>query len=141
MGFKVICQLKKKPLEGLANVQEVFLNHSFGDRFTIAVLRTSIQIICCYYIRIVRQVTRLLLSNLCENIVKKSIWKFICAFPNQVLNFLYILTEHGKIIADYTKKHRKNFTSAFGDCYCRATIIFCNKLQMTSVVLKSDTHN
>ena len=45
----------------------------------------------------------LLLSNLCKNIVKKSIWKFIYIFPNQVLNFLNILTEHGKIIADNTK--------------------------------------
>ena len=24
MGFKVICQLEKEPLEGLANVQEIF---------------------------------------------------------------------------------------------------------------------
>ena len=47
--------------------------------------------------------TGLLLSNLFKNIVKKSIWKFIDIFPNQVLNFLNIFTEHGKIIADYTK--------------------------------------
>ena len=53
-----------------------------------------------YYI--VRQVTGLLLSNLCKNIVKKSIWNFIDIFPNQVLNFLNIFTEHGKIIADFT---------------------------------------
>ena len=53
--------------------------------------------------RIVRQVTGLFLSNLCKNIVKKLIWKFIDIFPNQVLNFLNIFTEHGKIIADYTK--------------------------------------
>ena len=48
--------------------------------------------------------TRLLLSNLCKNIVKKSIWKFIDihVFPNPVLNFLNVITEHGKIIADYT---------------------------------------
>ena len=48
--------------------------------------------------------TRLLLSNLCKNIVKKSIWKFIDihVFPNQILNFLNVITEHGKIIADYT---------------------------------------
>ena len=52
---------------------------------------------------IVRQVTGLLLSNLCKNIVKKLIWKFIDIFLNQVLNFLNIYTEHGKIIADYTK--------------------------------------
>ena len=52
---------------------------------------------------IVRQVTGLLLSNLCKNIVKKLIWKFIDIFLNQVLNFLNIFTEHGKIIADYTK--------------------------------------
>ena len=43
--------------------------------------------------------TGLLLSKL----VKKSIWKFIDIFPNQVLNFLNIFTEHRKIIADYTK--------------------------------------
>ena len=47
--------------------------------------------------------TGLLLSNLCKNIVKKSIWKSIDIFPNQVLNFLNIFTEHGKIVADYTK--------------------------------------
>ena len=45
----------------------------------------------------------LLLSNLCKNIVKKLIWRFIYIFPNQVLNFLNIFTEHGKIIAEYTK--------------------------------------
>ena len=52
---------------------------------------------------IVRQVTGLLLSNLRNNIVKKLIWKFIDIFLNQVLNFLNIFTEHGNIIADYTK--------------------------------------
>ena len=52
---------------------------------------------------IVRQVTGLLLSNLCKNIVKKSVWKSIDIFPNQVLNFLNIFTEHGKGIADYTQ--------------------------------------
>ena len=52
---------------------------------------------------IVGQVTGLLLSNLCKNIVKKLIWKFIDIFLNQILNFLNIFTEHGKIIADYTK--------------------------------------
>ena len=26
-----------------------------------------------------------------------------------------------KIFADYTKKHRKNFTVALWECYCRAT--------------------
>ena len=51
--------------------------------------------------------TGLLLSNLCKHIVKKSIWKFIHIFPNQVLNFLNIFTEHGKIIADYTKSIEK----------------------------------
>ena len=34
--------------------------------------------------------TGLLLNNICENIDKKSIWKFIDIFPNQVLNFLNI---------------------------------------------------
>ena len=52
---------------------------------------------------IVRQMSGLLLSNLGKNIVKKLIWKFIDTFLNQVLNFLNIVTEHGKIIADYTK--------------------------------------
>ena len=52
---------------------------------------------------IVRQVTGLLLSNLRNNIVKKLIWKFIDIFLNQVLNFSNIFTEHGNIIADYTK--------------------------------------
>ena len=47
--------------------------------------------------------TGLLLSNLRKNMVKKLIWKFVDIFPNQVLNFLNIFTEHGKIIADYTK--------------------------------------
>ena len=52
-----------------------------------------------------RQLTCLLLSNLSKNIVKKSIWKFtdIHVFQNQVLNFLNIFTEHGKIVAGYTK--------------------------------------
>ena len=55
------------------------------------------------FIRVVRQVTDLLLSDLCKNIVKKSIWKFINIFPNEVLNSLNIFTELGKIIAGYTK--------------------------------------
>ena len=39
MGFKVICQLEKEPLKGLANVQEIFLNfmYFFGDTLTIEV--------------------------------------------------------------------------------------------------------
>ena len=56
-----------------------------------------------YFIRIVRQVTGQLLTNLCKNIVQKLTRKFIDIFPNQVLNFTNIVTEHGKIIADYTK--------------------------------------
>ena len=47
--------------------------------------------------------TSLLLSYLCDDIGKKLIWKFIDIFPNKVLKFLNIFTEHGKIIADYTK--------------------------------------
>ena len=39
--------------------------------------------------------TSLLFSNLCKNIVKKSILKFIDIFPNQVLNFLNIFTGNG----------------------------------------------
>ena len=53
--------------------------------------------------RIVRQVTGLLLSNLCKNIVKKLIWKILDIFPNKALKFLNIFTELGKIIADYSK--------------------------------------
>ena len=45
----------------------------------------------------------LLLSNLSNNIGKKLIWRFVDIFQNQVLNFLDIFTEHGKIIASYTK--------------------------------------
>ena len=51
--------------------------------------------------------TGLLSSTLCENIVKKPIWKFTDIFSNQVPNFLNIFTEHGKIITDYTKKKKK----------------------------------
>ena len=48
------------------------------------------------------------MSNLCKNIVKKSIWKFTDIFPNQVLNFLNIFTEPGK-----TRTVRKsNYTPA-----------------------------
>ena len=107
-----------------------FKKHFFGDRLTIEVSRTSIHIIWCYYISIVRQVTGLLSSTLCENIVKKPIWKFTDIFSNQVPNFLNIFTEHGKIITDYTKKkkkkkkkkHRKNFITALWEFYFRAPI-------------------
>ena len=102
MVFKV--NLRKNPNEGNCLCsRNIFFNCFFGDRLTIEVSRTSIFIILCYYIRIVRQMTGLLLSNLYKNIVKNSIWKFIDIFPNQILNFLNIFTEHGKIIADYTK--------------------------------------
>ena len=47
-----------------------------------------------------KTVTGLLLSNL----GKKLIWKFIDIFPNQVLNFLNIFIEHGKMIANLFKK-------------------------------------
>ena len=57
--------------------------------------RASLYIFLCYYIRTVRQVTGLLLSYLSQNMVKKSILKFINIFPNQVLNFLNVFTEHG----------------------------------------------
>ena len=56
----------------------------FGDRLTIEASRRSKHIIRCYYIRSVSQVTGLLLSNLCKNIVKKSIWKVFDIFLNQV---------------------------------------------------------
>ena len=55
------------------------------------------------YVRIVRQVTGLLLSNLYKYIAEKSIWKSIDIFPDQALTVLNISTEHGKIIAAYTK--------------------------------------
>ena len=58
------------------------------------------------------------MSNLCENIVKKSIWKFIDIFPNQVLNFLNIFTEHGKIIADYIKSIKR-----ISQVLCRNVIV------------------
>ena len=61
-----------------------------------------------FSIRIVRQVTDLLLSNHCKYIVKKLIWKFIDIFPDQVFSFLNTFTEHGKIIADYTKSIERN---------------------------------
>ena len=67
---------------------------------------------------IVRQVTNLLLSNCFKNIVKKSIWKFIDIFPNQVLNFLRIFTKHEKIIADYTKSIER-----ISQLLCRNVII------------------
>ena len=51
--------------------------------------------------------TGLLLSNLCKNIVKKLVWKFIDIFLNQVLNFLNIFTGHGKIIADYRTEQNR----------------------------------
>ena len=47
--------------------------------------------------------TGLLLSNLSEKVIKKSIWKLTDTFLNQVLGFLNIFTELGKIIAYYTK--------------------------------------
>ena len=67
---------------------------------------------------IVRQVTGLLLSNICKNIVKKSIWRFIDIFPNQVLNFLNIFFEHGKIIADHIKS-----TESISQLLCRNLIV------------------
>ena len=85
--------------------RNIFLNFFFGDKLTIEVSRTSLHIIRCYYIRIVRQAKGLLLSNLCKNKTPrgKLIWKFIDIFPNQVHNFLNIFFEHVKIITDYTK--------------------------------------
>ena len=58
--------------------------------------------------------TGLFLSNLCENIVKKSIRKFTDIF----LNFLNIFTEHGKIIADYTKR-----IDRISQLLCRTVIV------------------
>ena len=89
IGFKVICHLEKEPLKGLANVQEIFSK-------TISWV-IDLQLWCQEHL------TGLLLSNLCKNIVKKLIWKFVDIFLNQVLNFLNIFTEHGNIIAGYTK--------------------------------------
>ena len=61
----------------------------------------------CFHIRFVRQVVGLLWCIPGKNIVKKSIWKFIGIFPDQVLNFLNVFSELGKI----QKKHRNNFTT------------------------------
>ena len=44
------------------------------------------------------------MSYLCKTIVKKSIWKFIDIFPNQVLNFLNSFIEHGSDIKRDTVK-------------------------------------
>ena len=101
MSFKDICQLEKESLKGLATVLEVF-----SLTISVTVLRGVKNIYTHYlmhYIRIVRQVTGLLLNNLCKNTAKKSIWKFTDIFPNEILNFLNVFFEHGKIIADYTK--------------------------------------
>ena len=62
--------------------------------------------------------TGLSLSKLCKNIGKKSICKSIDIFPNQDLNFLNIFTEHGKIIADYTKSIER-----ISQLFCRSVII------------------
>ena len=46
IGFKVICQLEKEPLKGLANVQEIFSKTIFFcGRLTVKVSRTAIHII------------------------------------------------------------------------------------------------
>ena len=65
--------------------------------------------------------TGLLLSNLCKNIAKKSIWKFIDIFPNQALNFLNIFTERGKVISDYTKSVERISQPFY--CFCRNVIV------------------
>ena len=45
-----------------------------------------------------------LLSNFCKNIYRQEVdLEVHDIFSKQVLNFLDIFTEHGKIIADYTK--------------------------------------
>ena len=66
--------------------------------------------------------TGLWLSNHFKNIIKKSIWRFtdIFEFPYQVLNFLDIFTEHGKIIADYTKSIERISQLL---CTCRNVIV------------------
>ena len=74
MGFKIICQLEKEPLKGVANVQEIFsqtvsLVIDLQYRCEEHLYRLSYAI----RIRIVRQVTGLLQSNLCENVVKQLI--------------------------------------------------------------------
>ena len=46
MGVKVICQLEKEPLKGLAHVQEIFSKTiSLVVDFTVKVSRTAIHII------------------------------------------------------------------------------------------------
>ena len=62
--------------------------------------------------------TGLLLNNICKNIVMKLIWKFTDIFSNQVPNFLNIFTEHGKIIADYTKSIER-----ISQLFCRNLIV------------------
>ena len=62
--------------------------------------------------------TGVLSSNLCKNIVKKSIWKFIDIFPNQVINFLNVFTENGKIIAEHTKS-----TEGISQPLCKNAIV------------------
>ena len=61
--------------------KKYFLKLFFGDRLTVKVPRTS----TVYTLSdvIVRQVTGQLFNNLCKNIVKKLIWKFIDIFLNQ----------------------------------------------------------
>ena len=52
-------------------VKKYFLNYFFGERLTVKVSRTST--VYTFSGVTVRQVTSLLLSNLCQNIVKKLI--------------------------------------------------------------------
>ena len=62
--------------------------------------------------------TNLLLNNRFKNKVKKSILKFIDIVSSQVLKFFSIFTEHGKIIADYTKS-----VEMISQLHCRNVIV------------------
>ena len=105
----------------------------FFDRRTKEVWRKYVHVIWCYYIRILRHVTGLLLKHLCKNIVKMWIWKFtdIHVFPNKVLNFWNIFTEHGKILLIIQKAQKEVQGCFVGISYCWGTI----KLHKTILTL------
>ena len=82
MRYKIICQLVKEPLKELADVQQIIAQTIYLVIDLQLRSRRSAHIIRCYYIRIVRPVIGLLLSNLCKNMALKLIWKLIDIFPN-----------------------------------------------------------
>ena len=78
--------------------------------------------------------TGLFFSNR-KNIVRKLIWKPIDLFSNQVINFLNIFTEHGKIIAIYTKKIERS-----SKLLCSAAVIAMTNQQKHLSSLLSSAH-